>query len=153
MIRAELGTVSRPLASTAQHSKSISYATCISVIIGCPYLIETVEQARALHKVGDKLERRIEEFLRTGKIEEAERIAQDPEHLALKELSTVHGVGTFILEASALQDCQRFVMSLTGYTRANELYKKGIKTLQQLKDSGEWPSNYNPAYHVSIQEK
>lgn len=33
-----------------QSEKSIAYATAISVIIGCPYLIETVEQARALPK-------------------------------------------------------------------------------------------------------
>lgn len=36
---------------SAGHEKSISYATCISVIIGTPFKIETVEQAKRLPKV------------------------------------------------------------------------------------------------------
>lgn len=84
------------VALTAGHEKSISYATCISVIIGTPFKIETVEQAKRLPKVplsrleptgfravltllfspssfqvGEKLELKIKEFLETGCIEEA----------------------------------------------------------------------------------
>lgn len=57
--------------SAAQHAKSISYATCISGIIGCPYKIETVEQAEAMYKVGEKLKIKIKEFLETGKIQKS----------------------------------------------------------------------------------
>lgn len=74
--------------------KSIAYATATSAIIGCPYKIETVDQARVLPKVSSSLARmrstqtlnptcsrlfqvgpkillRIHEFLETGKIIDA----------------------------------------------------------------------------------
>ncbi|ORY74041.1 hypothetical protein BCR35DRAFT_306817 [Leucosporidium creatinivorum] len=104
-----------------QTKESISYATAISCIIGCPLKIETVEQAKQLHKVGAKLLLKIEEWLKTGRIQKSIDILKSPRYIALKELTTLHGLGP---------------------KKANELYDSNpsVRTIEQLKiaEPGRW---------------
>ncbi|GAA5833018.1 hypothetical protein JCM11251_006481 [Rhodosporidiobolus azoricus] len=93
------------------HEKSMSYATAISAIIGTPFRIESVAQARKLPKVGEKLANKIQEFLTTGRIEQAERIVRTDEFRVLKLLQQVHGIG---------------------HASANELYCAGVRNLNDL---------------------
>ncbi|GAA5979099.1 hypothetical protein JCM5350_007065 [Sporobolomyces pararoseus] len=95
--------------------EAISYATAISTIIGCPHKITTVEQARKLPKIGEKIELKVKEFLETGKIQDAIDLKTNEEFLALKELQSVHGIG---------------------HVRALELYKQGNRTIQDLRNRG-----------------
>ncbi|KAG0656232.1 hypothetical protein C6P46_000388 [Rhodotorula mucilaginosa] len=76
------------------HEKFISYATAVSVIIGTPFRITSVEQARKLPKIGPKLINKIEEFLKTGKIQEAQNVLASNEYKVLTALNTVHGIGS-----------------------------------------------------------
>ncbi|GAA5894238.1 hypothetical protein JCM6882_007609 [Rhodosporidiobolus microsporus] len=95
-----------------QHEKSISYATCISAIIGTPFKIETLDQARKIPKIGEKLIKKVEEFLNYGFIQEARDVVITEEYKALALLQTVHGIG---------------------YSNANDLYVAGIRTLEDLR--------------------
>ncbi|GAA5958857.1 hypothetical protein JCM3765_000759 [Sporobolomyces pararoseus] len=114
---------------TAEH-EAISYATAISTIIGCPYKIETVEQARKLPKIGEKLELKVKEFLETGKIQDAIELRTNEEFLALKELQTVHGVG---------------------HVEALRLYQQGVRTIQDLRNRGLHLKNL--LHYEDLQEK
>ncbi|SGZ26175.1 BQ5605_C024g09852 [Microbotryum silenes-dioicae] len=112
------------------HPKAISYATAISVIIGTPWKIRTAEQARSLPKVGEKIVTKIEEYLRTGEIDDAIRAGNNSKALALKDMSAVHGVG---------------------HVMANSLYTKGLRSLQEMRDSKQWEKEFQ--WHDDIQQK
>ncbi|SCZ87626.1 BZ3500_MvSof-1268-A1-R1_Chr2-2g05092 [Microbotryum saponariae] len=112
------------------HPKAISYATAISVIIGTPWKIRTAEQARSLPKVGEKIVAKIEEYLRTGEIDDAVRAGNNSKALALKDMSAVHGVG---------------------HVMANSLYTKGLRSLQEMRDSKQWEKEFQ--WHDDIQQK
>ncbi|KDE06220.1 hypothetical protein MVLG_03498 [Microbotryum lychnidis-dioicae p1A1 Lamole] len=112
------------------HPKAISYATAISVIIGTPWKIRTAEQARSLPKVGEKIVTKIEEYLRTGEIDDAIRAGNNSKALALKDMSAVHGVG---------------------HVMANSLYTKGLRSLQEMRDSKQWEKEFQ--WHDNIQQK
>ncbi|SCV70470.1 BQ2448_1864 [Microbotryum intermedium] len=112
------------------HPKAISYATAISVIIGTPWKIRTAEQARTLPKVGEKIVTKIDEYLRTGEIDDAVRAANNPKVLALKAMSAVHGVGHVI---------------------ANTLYTKGLRSLEDMRKSKQWEREFQ--WHDDIQQK
>ncbi|GAA5852363.1 hypothetical protein JCM8547_006755 [Rhodosporidiobolus lusitaniae] len=89
-----------------QSEKSIAYATVVSVIIGTPFRIETVEQAKALPKIGPKLITRIDEFLRKGYIQDSRATEK---FQTFKLLQSLNGIG---------------------YSAANDLYGSGIRTLE-----------------------
>ncbi|GAA5990221.1 hypothetical protein JCM10908_005880 [Rhodotorula pacifica] len=94
------------------HEKFISYATAVSVIIGTPYRITSVEQAQQLPKIGPKLIKKIEEFLKTGKIQDSLNVLASNEFKTLSLLTTVHGIGP---------------------KKARTLYEEhGVRTLEQL---------------------
>ncbi|KAK4049870.1 hypothetical protein OIO90_005259 [Microbotryomycetes sp. JL221] len=114
----------------AQSHEGISYARALSVIIGCPYKIETVEQARALPQIGPKLEIKIAEFLDTGRIKEAIQVQNDPEYKARADLMTVHGVG---------------------YAAAADLYRDGFRKPSDLQNVPRYAKTLE--YHDDIQIK
>ncbi|GAA5940248.1 hypothetical protein JCM10213_008374 [Rhodosporidiobolus nylandii] len=94
-----------------QHEKSIAYATAISAIIGAPFKIETVKQARKLPKIGEKIITKVDEFLRHGYIQESRDVVEQDDYKTLALLQTINGIG---------------------YHKANELYEQGIRTLDDL---------------------
>ncbi|BGP17826.1 hypothetical protein JCM10213v2_005868 [Rhodosporidiobolus nylandii] len=97
--------------SPPQHEKSIAYATAISAIIGAPFKIETVKQARKLPKIGEKIITKVDEFLRHGYIQESRDVVEQDDYKTLALLQTINGIG---------------------YHKANELYEQGIRTLDDL---------------------
>ncbi|BGP09413.1 hypothetical protein NBRC10512v2_005019 [Rhodotorula toruloides] len=127
--------------------EGISYATAISVIIACPYKIRSGEEARALFKarsrlvlpldsllnsvpvqVGGKIALRIDEFLETGRVKEADDLAHNSRYQALKSLMTVHGVG---------------------HHTAKQLYEQGYRSAEDMRRSGKWEKEFR--YHDDIQ--
>ncbi|KAK4046069.1 hypothetical protein OIV83_006374 [Microbotryomycetes sp. JL201] len=114
----------------SQRSESVSYARAISAIIGCPYKIETVEQARALPQIGDKLELKIQQFLDTGRVLEAEEAAANPEFQSRQALQTVHNIGR---------------------VKAEQLYNEGYRSPDDLRDLPEYANILQ--YHDDLQLK
>ncbi|KAL8280347.1 hypothetical protein RQP46_007264 [Phenoliferia psychrophenolica] len=103
----------------------ISYATAISNIIGTPYRIISKEEGLRLNKaswhIGEKIVLPIDEFLRTGKIQEADDIAKSEEFLALKAFTTVEGIGS---------------------VTARELWAQGFRTLDDLRKHDRWRGSF-----------
>ncbi|GAA5880849.1 hypothetical protein JCM3774_000499 [Rhodotorula dairenensis] len=118
--------------------EGISYSTAISAIIACPYKLRSGEEARALHKahtgvsgflqVGEKLALKVDEFLQTGRIKEADDLQYNERYQALKSLMTVHGVGQHT---------------------AKELYNLGYRSADDMRKSGKWQTEFK--YHDDIQ--
>lgn len=108
--------------------EGISYSTAISAIIACPYKLRSGEEARALHKVGEKLALKVDEFLQTGRIKEADDLQHNERYQALKSLMTVHGIG---------------------HHTAKELYAQGYRSADDMRKSGKWETEFK--YHDDIQ--
>ncbi|POY75321.1 hypothetical protein BMF94_1692, partial [Rhodotorula taiwanensis] len=108
--------------------EGISYSTAISAIIACPYRLRSGEEARALHKVGEKLALKVDEFLDTGRIREADDLDHNERYQSLKSLMTVHGIGQHT---------------------AKELYSQGYRSAEDMRKSGHWQKEFR--YHDDIQ--
>ncbi|GAA5907550.1 type-X family DNA polymerase [Sporobolomyces salmoneus] len=110
--------------------ESISYSTALSAIIGTPFKIESGAEARKINKIGEKLAIKIDEFVRTGKIQDSVDVLENDRFIALSSLMTVHGVG---------------------HHRAKELYLQGYRSAEDLRKTGQWDKEFQ--YHEDIQEK
>ncbi|BGP49717.1 hypothetical protein JCM10450v2_005622 [Rhodotorula kratochvilovae] len=117
-----------------QDERSISYATACSVIIGTPYEITSVEQARQLPKIGEKLILKVQEFLEKGFIQESRDVQNLERFKVLTVLNSVHGIG---------------------YKAANDLYDQGARNLHDVRrllaDRHSVISYLK--YHADLQEK
>ncbi|KAM0786393.1 hypothetical protein ACM66B_001860 [Microbotryomycetes sp. NB124-2] len=113
-----------------QSHEGVSYARALSAIIGCPYKIETMEQAMALPYIGDKLGPKIQQFIDTGRILEAEEAATNPMIQSRAALMTVHNVG---------------------FKRAEDLYNAGYRSPHDLRDLPEFENILR--YHDDLQLK
>ncbi|GAA6024604.1 hypothetical protein JCM10207_001018 [Rhodosporidiobolus poonsookiae] len=109
--------------------EAISYSTALSAIIACPYKIRSGEEAaKQLYKVGGKIALKIDEFLDTGKVKDAEDLKHNARYQSLKSLMTVHGVGQH---------------------KAKELYDEGYRTADQMRQSGKWEKEFR--YYEDLQ--
>ncbi|BGP41435.1 hypothetical protein JCM10449v2_005416 [Rhodotorula kratochvilovae] len=108
--------------------EAISYSTAVSAIIACPYKLRSGEEARALFKVGEKVARKVDEFLETGHIKEADDLAHNERYQSLRSLMTVHGIG---------------------HHTAKELYSQGFRCAEDMRRSGKWQKEF--LYHDDIQ--
>ncbi|BGP41573.1 hypothetical protein JCM10449v2_005564 [Rhodotorula kratochvilovae] len=124
----------RFLQHDTQDERSISYATACSVIIGTPYEITSVEQARQLPKIGEKLILKVQEFLEKGFIQESRDVQNLERFKVLTVLNSVHGIG---------------------YKAANDLYDQGARNLHDVRrllaDRHSVISYLK--YHADLQEK
>ncbi|GAA5920466.1 hypothetical protein JCM1841_003494 [Sporobolomyces salmonicolor] len=110
--------------------EGIAYATAISAIISTPYKITSGHEARKIHKIGQKLAKKVDEFVETGKIQDAQDMLENERFIALRSLMTVHGVG---------------------HLKAKDLYAAGYRSAEDLKKTGEWEKEFR--YYDDIQLK
>ncbi|GAA5904753.1 hypothetical protein JCM8208_001344 [Rhodotorula glutinis] len=127
--------------------EAISYATALSAIIACPYKLRSGEEARALFKVrpscplslldtahasilqvGEKLAIKVDEFLETGRVKEADELAHNERYQAISSLMTVHGIG---------------------HHGARDLYSQGFRSAEDMRKSRRWEKEFR--YHDDIQ--
>ncbi|GAA6028582.1 hypothetical protein JCM8097_007293 [Rhodosporidiobolus ruineniae] len=109
--------------------EAISYSTALSVLIACPYELRSGREARQqLHKVGEKVALKIDEFLQTGKVQEALDLQHNARYQSLRSLMTVHGIG---------------------HHKAKELYEQGYRSAEDLRESGQFEKEFR--YHDDIQ--
>ncbi|GAA6049117.1 hypothetical protein JCM3770_003894 [Rhodotorula araucariae] len=116
-----------------QDERSISYATACSVIIGTPFEITSVQQARQLPKIGDKLILKVKEFLEKGFIKESRDVQQLERFKVLERLQSVHGIG---------------------YKAATDLFDKGARNLDDVRKmyANRGPIVSYLKYHSDLQE-
>lgn len=78
-----------------------------------PTRIKSGEEARKLSGIGEKIAKKIDEYLETGKLKKLEKIRSDDTSVIINELTRISGIGP--AKAKELVDC--------GVTCINELYK------------------------------
>ncbi|XP_015778075.1 PREDICTED: DNA polymerase beta-like [Acropora digitifera] len=64
-----------------------------SVLAKHPTKIKSGADARKLPGIGDKIGKKIDEFIKTGKLEKLEKIRKDDSSLAIQQLTRVSGIG------------------------------------------------------------
>ncbi|CAH2245855.1 jg8528 [Pararge aegeria aegeria] len=89
-----------------------AYRKAASVLAGHTKKIESGEEAKKLNGIGDKISKKIDEFLQTGKLRKLENIHQDENAQAISLLTRVSGIGP---------------------VKAADLLRSGIKTLDDLR--------------------
>uniref|UniRef100_A0A8C4QZ14 DNA polymerase n=1 Tax=Eptatretus burgeri TaxID=7764 RepID=A0A8C4QZ14_EPTBU len=78
---------------TRQVHKYNAYRKAASAIAKYPHKIESGGEAKKLDGVGDKIAKKIDEFLTTGKLRKLEKIREDDSSSAINLLTRVSGVG------------------------------------------------------------
>ncbi|KPI92718.1 DNA polymerase beta [Papilio xuthus] len=110
------------LMELAEYEKNVSrnihkynaYKKAASVLAAQPKKIESGKEAKKLVGIGDKISKKIDEFIQTGKLRKIETIHNDEKAQAISMLTRVSGVGP---------------------VKAAELVKDGIITIKDLKNS------------------
>lgn len=74
--------------------QAVAYSKAISALKALPIVdITSVDDVKGVDGIGAKLQQKIEEILRTGKLEAAERALANPRFAAFEALLNVYGVG------------------------------------------------------------
>ncbi|KAK9297035.1 hypothetical protein QLX08_009132 [Tetragonisca angustula] len=89
-----------------------AYRKAATTLSGLPERVKNGQEARKLPGIGEKIAKKIDEFLSTGKLQKLEDIKKDESNVAINLLTRVSGIGP---------------------AKAKELVDKGIKTLEDLK--------------------
>lgn len=108
------------LMELADYEKNVSrnihkynaYRKAASVLASHGKRIESGDEAKKLSGIGDKISKKIDEFLQTGKLRKLENIHQDEDAQAISLLTRVSGIGP---------------------VKAAELVRSGVKTIEDLK--------------------
>ncbi|KAF7283656.1 DNA polymerase beta-like [Rhynchophorus ferrugineus] len=107
------------LTELAEYEKNVSrnmykykaYSKAAATLASHPTRIKSGNEAKALPGIGEKIFKKIDEFLQTGKLQKLENIHQDKTSQAINLLTRVSGIGP---------------------AKAQKLVDSGIKTLDQL---------------------
>ncbi|XP_051168701.1 DNA polymerase beta-like [Leptopilina boulardi] len=92
--------------------KSNAYRKAAVTLSKLSERVKNGKEAKKLPGIGDKISKKIDEFLETGKLQKLEDIKKDEGNLAINLLTRVSGIGP---------------------SKAKELVDSGIKTLEDLK--------------------
>ncbi|XP_012253755.2 DNA polymerase beta-like [Athalia rosae] len=91
-----------------------AYRKAASTLASLSYRIKSGDEAKKLPGIGDKIAKKIDEFLQTGKLQKLEKINADGITAPINLLTRVSGIGP---------------------AKAKELVDAGIKTLNDLKEN------------------
>lgn len=128
------------LIELAEYEKNVSrqihkynaYRKAASVLAKHPTKIKSGEEARKLPGIGDKIGRKIDEFIKTGKLEKLEKIRSDDTTKAIQQLTRVSGIGP----AAARKLVDEGVTSLEGLKKVqdklNHHQKIGLKYVEEF---------------------
>lgn len=97
---------------TRQIHKYNAYRKAAGVLAKHPTRIKSGSEAKALSGIGDKISKKIDEFIATGKLEKLVKIRADDTNVAIAVLTKVTGIGP---------------------AAANKLVKEGIMTIEDLR--------------------
>ncbi|KAJ8916042.1 hypothetical protein NQ315_010910 [Exocentrus adspersus] len=108
------------LSELAEYEKNVTrdihrysaYRKAVSVLASHPTRITSGDEARKLKGIGEKIAKKIDEFLQTGKLRKLEAIHSDSTNAAINELTRVTGIGP---------------------AKAHSLVKEGITSIEELR--------------------
>ncbi|CAG9861468.1 unnamed protein product [Phyllotreta striolata] len=112
------------LLELAEYEKNVSrnmhkfsaYKKAAATLGEHPTRIKSGDEARKLKGIGDKISKKIDEFLATGKLKKLENIHNDPKTEAINILTKVTGIGP---------------------AKALSLYNQGFRTIEELQKNPE----------------
>ncbi|EUC66290.1 finger of DNA polymerase lambda domain protein [Rhizoctonia solani AG-3 Rhs1AP] len=107
----ELATLMKARFLEGEYNSELSYSRAIATLKAYPKALKDAEEVRKLPYIGPKIQKLIEEYLKTGKIAEVQKVAVSERFQVLSLLTKVHGVGA---------------------AKAKEHYSAGHKTLEDL---------------------
>lgn len=90
------------------------YRKAAGILAALPKRIESGDEAKKLKGIGEKIAKKIDEFLQTGKLRKLENIHNDDTSTAISTLTRVTGIGP---------------------AKAKELVDQGIKTIDDLRSN------------------
>ncbi|XP_044260948.1 DNA polymerase beta-like [Tribolium madens] len=107
------------LSELAEYEKNISrnihkynaYRKAASVLASHPIRIKSGEESKKLNGIGEKIAKKIDEFLQTGKLQKLDNIHNDSKSTAINLLTQITGIGP---------------------AKAQNLVNEGITTLEEL---------------------
>ncbi len=70
-----------------------AYRKAAGVLAKLDYRIQSGDEARKLDGIGDKIAKKIDEFIKTGKLQKLEKIRSDDSNTAINELTRIAGIG------------------------------------------------------------
>uniref|UniRef100_T1J7P5 DNA polymerase n=1 Tax=Strigamia maritima TaxID=126957 RepID=T1J7P5_STRMM len=73
--------------------KNSAYRKAASVLAQLTYRVKSGEEAKKLKGIGDKIGKKIDEFISTGKLQKLEKIRQDDGSQAINLMTRVSGIG------------------------------------------------------------
>lgn len=115
-----------------QIHKHNAYRKAASVLAKHPTRIKNGEEARKLPGIGNAIGKKIDEFIKTGKLEKLEKIRADDTTKAIQQLTRVSGIGP----AAARKFVEEGVSTLEGLKkvqeRLNHHQKIGLKYLEEF---------------------
>lgn len=94
--------------------KHNAYRKAAGVLAALDKRIQSGEEAKKLNGIGEKISKKIDEFIHTGKLKKIENIHNDEKAQAINMLTKISGVGP---------------------VKAAEMVKNGIKTIKDLKEN------------------
>ncbi|KAJ1309177.1 hypothetical protein OPQ81_004847 [Rhizoctonia solani] len=107
----ELATLMKARSLEGESNSELSYSRAIATLKAYPKAIKDAGEVRKLPHIGPKIQKLIEEYLKTGKISEAQKAAASERFQILSLLTQVHGIGS---------------------AKAREHYAAGHRNLQDL---------------------
>ncbi|CAH3155604.1 unnamed protein product [Porites lobata] len=128
------------LSELAEYEKNVSrqihkynaYRKAASVLAKHPTRIKSGEEARKLPGIGDKIGKKIDEFIKTGKLEKLEKIRGDETTKAIQQLTRVSRIGP----AAARKFVDEGITSLEGLKQVqdklNHHQKIGFKYVEEF---------------------
>lgn len=117
---------------TRQIHKYNAYRKAASVLAKHPTRIKSGADARKLPGIGDKIGKKIDEFIKTGKLEKLEKIRSDDSTKAIQQLTRVSGIGP----AAARKFVDEGITSVEGLKNVqgelNHHQKIGLKYVEEF---------------------
>ncbi|XP_077999246.1 DNA polymerase beta-like [Glandiceps talaboti] len=118
--------------SRAMHKYNV-YRKAASVLSKHPTRIKSGKEARKLEGIGEKIEKKIDEFIATGKLQKLEKIKADDKSMAINELTRVTGIGPAAARKLVVDDGIMSIDELKKHTdKLNHHQKIGIKHFEDF---------------------
>ncbi|XP_043274366.1 uncharacterized protein Mppe isoform X2 [Venturia canescens] len=111
--------------------KSNAYRKAANTLSSLPNRVKNGKEAKELPGIGEKIGKKIDEFLKTGKLRKLEIINQDEKNVAINLLTRISGIGP---------------------SKAKELVDSGIRSLNDLKRNSE-KLNHHQKYFEDFENK
>ncbi|CAG0887498.1 unnamed protein product [Darwinula stevensoni] len=128
------------LQELANYEKNVSnnihkynaYRKAAATLAKHPTRITSGNEAKSFPGIGDRIAKKIDEFIETGKLEKLEKIRKDDTHVAIQEMTRVMGIGPAKARDLVMEDGIKSIDELRKHPE--KLNRQQLIGLQHLED-------------------